>query len=308
MVFLSSSRKITDDYYSTPQKLVDIFKRVLIKYKMENCLYIDPSMGDGRLLRTFPSDNIIGIDINKKHIKNKSDARYINGDFLKYHPDQNQTRIVVAGNPPFSSPGGKNLCILFLNHALTFAKRVILIMPLSMRKWSVLKGVKKNCRLICDVSVPKECHMFEDMNGKIKKVKVCIQVWDSNDTRKNKWPVIDNKSSDFKLFITNKSNSMTPDFFIRRVGTNSNVGMILESSNNFGDKPSCDFGVKCTRKNKNIVMKILTKLHKDKTFEDIVKDRFSTSFPSITKSDIYHIYNNRSYPRYEDHVRCLDFH
>ena len=315
MEFLRRKRKINYDYYETPMALVEVFKGVLRKYQNKSAVYIDPAIGDGRLFNVFPKNpRNIGIDIDTKRVdKLKSSLKKIeNVDFLKYKLPKNlQTNmVVVAGNPPFSDRSGKNLYIKFIQHALSFANLCVFILPLSVKRWSamdqIVKGVSYNIRCVKHIDVPDDCYVFSDYKDNEKIVKICIQVW-ARDGKIQNLPKIDKIARDFRLYSKSDSlpRGVSPDFYIRRVGTKGGVGCVYKNSELFGkNNPGADYAVVCN-KGVNYVYKNLMNLHKNMKFKDAIEDRFSTSFPSLTKNDIYHIYNNKSYPRFEDYVDVI---
>lgn len=289
MAFLNKKRIITDDYYETPDKLIDILINVLkSNIKSNKFLYIDPSVGTGNIFNRLPSKKI-AFDINKKKIKNLNNKKCINKDFLKYYPENDKDRIIVIGNPPFSSKGGVNMYIPFINHALEFAEKVIYILPQSVRKINNMEKIVKNGnKLELDVNIPNKYSKFNNKN-----IKTCIQVWSKGYMR---LPKLDTKCNDF--ILTSVNNGVTPNIYLRRVGTRKNVGMIHYDNTNFKRVPGCDYGIIFKNNNTKKIIEKLKYVYKNGVYNDVINNKFSTSYPSLTKDDIYHIYNNGVYPEY----------
>ena len=109
-------------------------------------------------------------------------------------------------------------------------------------------------------------------------------------------PKLDTKCNDF--ILTSVNNGVTPNIYLRRVGTRKNVGMIHYDNTNFKRVPGCDYGIIFKNNNTKKIIEKLKYVYKNGVYNDVINNKFSTSYPSLTKDDIYHIYNNGVYPEY----------
>ena len=103
-----STAKELDQFYTNP-KIAELFvKKVDELYDFSSFDYvIEPSMGEGHIYDLLPSENRVGLDIEKNH------PDCLEGDFFKWtpeksgieneplFPDEDDPMLMFIGNPPF---------------------------------------------------------------------------------------------------------------------------------------------------------------------------------------------------------------
>jgi hypothetical protein len=222
---------------------------------------IEPSAGDGVWLDQF--DTITGYDLDPKN------PAIIKQDFLDLWLPNNNKRLFV-GNPPYGKRAG--LAKKFMNKCAELGcSHVAFILPASLGKLSVSRGVHKNLHLI------HQEELFDEKfrrDGKLEKVTSIFQVWEwREDKRVDKVEPV--KHKDFS-FVS----PCDADFCLRTHGYSS--GTIIEK----------DF----QQVSKNIALFVEEHtngvLEKFKRIDWSQVNKFSTAQPSFGKADVIRLYNS----------------
>ncbi len=141
----------------------------------EDCVFVEPSAGNGSFFKHLPTNSRIGIDI----VPNDHD--YIVDDFLSWKPRNAHRKYAVIGNPPFGYRGW--LALSFVNHAASFADYIGMILPMSFQ--SEGKGSPKHrvvgAELIYQEHLPNDS--FVDQNEQRVKLNALWQIWKKGDNR-----------------------------------------------------------------------------------------------------------------------------
>ena len=159
---------------------------------IKDCVFIEPSTGEGAFYDLLPIDNRIGIDIFPM-----CDG-VIKQDFLSWTlPEQfSNKKIVFIGNPPFGYRAW--LALVFMNHAAKYADYIGFILPMAFQsegkgspkhrvkgmKLEYYRGLENNC--------------FYLPNGKLCKINALWQIWKKGENEIIKL----NKCSDFIELFT----------------------------------------------------------------------------------------------------------
>lgn len=155
------------------QQLLDFLSKKEVN--LNNCVFIEPSAGNGSFFNLLPKDKTIGLDIYPIA------EDIIQQDFLSWKlPSEFDSKIkVFIGNPPFGYRGW--LALSFMNHAAKFADYIGFILPMSFQ--SEGKGSPKNrvkgMRLEHSEILPKDC--FISPLGKTEKVNALWQIWEKGE-------------------------------------------------------------------------------------------------------------------------------
>ena len=164
-------RTVDLDQYFTSQALVaqciEALQEVVRLDQFD--LILEPSAGSGRFLDALPVDGTLGIDICP------SDPRVQKADFFQWQPAESK-KVLVLGNPPFGQRGA--LAIRFLNHAMTFAHTVALILPRSFNKFTFQNRVDRQYQLAYSQNLDGQFDFRED----VVSVQTVFQVWQRSDT------------------------------------------------------------------------------------------------------------------------------
>jgi len=179
-----STAKELDQFYTHP-KIAELFvKKVDELYDYSSFDYvIEPSMGEGHIYELLPSENRVGLDIEKNH----DDC--LEGDFLKWSPDKSgiennplfpdeDERMLFIGNPPFGR--ASSLAIEFFHHAANFADVVCFIIPRVWLKQTTHARLPSDFGLYWQAILPDKGFIFR---GKPHEVKCVAQCWSRFDPK-----------------------------------------------------------------------------------------------------------------------------
>lgn len=218
-------KEIKNDFYETNQLLLKLLVHIYKKYHKHNYLSIDPAVGRGCVYKQLFKPKA-AYDISKTFLT--ANNKYTVKDFLQVSLKTDPKNTIVVGNPPFRSCEKRHLYLDFINHASNFCHTVIFIVPLSAMKQ---KNIQKVYRLsLAEVYfLPDNVQYFTTLNGDIKKVKVCIQVYKklSLNSFQNE-PKSNVHNKDFigtHLIYKYPRNHF--DFFVRRLDSLKNLGKVV---------------------------------------------------------------------------------
>lgn len=181
-IMKTNKKSILDQYFTKADVAKNLFSKAysIIKKnegpKINDYIWLEPSVGDGCFWYELPSKKRIGIDIDPK-IKG-----IIKSDYLKYQLPTNK-KIIVIGNPPFGHRGV--LALEFIKHSMN-ADYVCFILPMffeSIGKGSAKYRVK-NFNLIHSEKIRKNAFYIPN-KGDID-VKCVFQIWSKKHKSKQK--------------------------------------------------------------------------------------------------------------------------
>ena len=245
-----------DQFFTKPEIARKYYLKTLKFLKKENiniedCLFVEPSAGDGSFFKLLPKNQRIGLDLYPMA------EGIIKKDFLNWTPPKTDKKIIFIGNPPFGYRAW--LALNFMNHASKFADYIFFILPMSFQ--SEGKGSSKyrvkNMKLIHSEIIPNDS--FYEPNGKIVKINALWQYWTKGE---NKIPNFNlfNKYIDIftvdqrKERLCGQEKMDKADFFIQRTFYNEAPKLVK----NFSDvKYTCGYGI-ILKKKKKIIKKILS--------------------------------------------------
>lgn len=251
-----------DQFFTKPEIAKKYYLKTLKFLKKENiniedCLFVEPSAGDGSFFKLLPKNQRIGLDLYPMA------EGIIKKDFLNWTPPKTDKKIIFIGNPPFGYRAW--LALNFMNHASKFADYIFFILPMSFQ--SEGKGSSKyrvkNMKLIHSEIIPNDS--FYEPNGKIVKINALWQYWTKGE---NKIPNFNlfNKYIDIftvdqrKERLCGQEKMDKADFFIQRTFYNEAPKLVK----NFSDvKYTCGYGI-ILKKKKKIIKKILSETNWEK--------------------------------------------
>lgn len=251
-----------DQFFTKPEIAKKYYLKTLKFLKKENiniedCLFVEPSAGDGSFFKLLPKNQRIGLDLYPMA------EGIIKKDFLNWTPPKTDKKIIFIGNPPFGYRAW--LALNFMNHASKFADYIFFILPMSFQ--SEGKGSSKyrvkNMKLIHSEIIPNDS--FYEPNGKIVKINALWQYWTKG---ANKIPNFNlfNKYIDIftvdqrKERLCGQEKMDKADFFIQRTFYNEAPKLVK----NFSDvKYTCGYGI-ILKKKKKLIKKILSETNWEK--------------------------------------------
>ena len=251
-----------DQFFTKPEIAKKYYLKTLKFLKKENiniedCLFVEPSAGDGPFFKLLPKNQRIGLDLYPMA------EGIIKKDFLNWTPPKTDKKIIFIGNPPFGYRAW--LALNFMNHASKFADYIFFILPMSFQ--SEGKGSSKyrvkNMKLIHSEIIPNDS--FYEPNGKIVKINALWQYWTKGE---NKIPNFNlfNKYIDIftvdqrKERLCGQEKMDKADFFIQRTFYNEAPKLVK----NFSDvKYTCGYGI-ILKKKKKLIKKILSETNWEK--------------------------------------------
>ncbi len=251
-----------DQFFTKPEIAKKYYLKTLKFLKKENiniedCLFVEPSAGDGSFFKLLPKNQRIGLDLYPMA------EGIIKKDFLNWTPPKTDKKIIFIGNPPFGYRAW--LALNFMNHASKFADYIFFILPMSFQ--SEGKGSSKyrvkNMKLIHSEIIPND--RFYEPNGKIVKINALWQYWTKGE---NKIPNFNlfNKYIDIftvdqrKERLCGQEKMDKADFFIQRTFYNEAPKLVK----NFSDvKYTCGYGI-ILKKKKKLIKKILSETNWEK--------------------------------------------
>lgn len=227
--------------------------------KIEDCLFIEPSAGNGSFFKLLPKENRIGIDL----------LPLIDGikqmDFLDWELDEKykDKKIIFIGNPPFGYRSW--LALIFMNHAAKFADYIFFILPMAFQsdgKGSP-KGRVKGMRLVHSEMVPN--NSFYKLDNSTVKINALFQVWEKGTqvipdySKADKYInifTVDNREE--RLCGQDKKDYA--DFFLQRTYYSQPPSLVYD----FNDvKYGCGYGVIIKVENKDDVIKFFDRVNWD---------------------------------------------
>lgn len=246
-----------DQFFTTPSIATHYFQMALSVLasdgiRVEECLFIEPSAGDGSFFQLLPKNSRIGLDLFPL-----CDG-VAQQDFLDWTPPVTDKKIVFIGNPPFGYRAW--LALTFMNHAAKFADYVFFILPMSFQ--SNGKGNPKD-----RVQGMKLCHSEHVMNnsffdpaGKCCKINALWQVWKKGVNEKEDFRICAEYVDIFtvdqrKERLCGQTKMQDADFFLQRTYFNTPPSLVKSFSE---VKYVCGYGL-IIKKDKNTVTRILEK-------------------------------------------------
>lgn len=157
--------KELDQFYTKPEvaeRCIDRVQSMLSFDDYDNI--IEPSAGDGALLRLLPEDKRIGVDLDPHH------PEILKMDFFDYKFPKGKN--LVIGNPPFGYKS--KLAIDFFNKCAVYADAIFWIVPRSWSRYGIHSRLNKGIELYWNCLMPDNSFTFgeEDYN-----VKCVAQLW-----------------------------------------------------------------------------------------------------------------------------------
>ena len=156
-----------DQFYSTEEtvdEIMDVFNSTMSEIGLDTTkhTFIEPSAGDGVILRRLPEERRIGIDIDPKH------DDIIDSDFLKWLPNDNK-KYITLGNPPFGVSGDK--VSAFVQHASKFSDVIALGTP------DYFKMEVDDMNLVCNKQLSDNKYRLVDETETSIPIRMHFQVW-----------------------------------------------------------------------------------------------------------------------------------
>jgi len=163
-----AKRTVAGEQYFTPPHLAQNCLDLVGKhYRIDEfSLVVEPSAGTGVFFDRLPPANRIGIDIDPKH------DGLLSADFLTWHPEPGQRKVLTIGNPPFGQRAA--IAVDFLQHAATFSDVVAFILPRSFRKYTFQNRVPRYFHLVDWF----DCREFSRPDGTTVEVNAVFQIWE----------------------------------------------------------------------------------------------------------------------------------
>lgn len=169
--------KALDKFYTKPESArftIDVAKVALMAmgHRLSERCVLEPSAGGGVFLTVLAADghtDVLAYDVAPEH------PEIIKADFLSDvggGVEATREDVITIGNPPFGKGG--RLAVDFLNKALRVSSVVVMILPLTFRKWATQRRVNDDAVLIGDFDLPEDSFT---LMGKEYKVRCCVQVW-----------------------------------------------------------------------------------------------------------------------------------
>ena len=180
---MSETAKELDQFYTHP----DIGKRFVEKidelYDLRSFDHvIEPSMGEGFIYDFLPTENRIGLDLEKNH------PDCLEGDFLEWVPEKSgiefdplfgvRPNIAFVGNPPFGSASG--LALDFFERCSYYGDVVCFIIPRSWMRLGIHKRIPSDFGLYWQAVLPNYAFLY---NGQPHPVRCVAQCWSRYDPR-----------------------------------------------------------------------------------------------------------------------------
>lgn len=197
--------KELDKFYTNKETVKQVVKTCLTFFgSLKTKQVIEPSAGDGKFLdelRKLNLENeVIALDI-LPHNKN-----IIKMNFFDFYIKKSKENFVI-GNPPFGKRS--KLAIEFINHSFKFSDVICFILPVQFERYNTQKQLHQDLKLIYSEKLNRNSFLLEN---KPYDVNCVFQIWvnkNLKEFKKNKnlrlLKALDNKHSDFKLFIHNNT-------------------------------------------------------------------------------------------------------
>ena len=173
---VETSREL-DQFYTNPKigkRFVEKIDELYDFSKFDHV--IEPSMGEGFIYKYLPTENRLGLDIEKNH------PDCLEGDFLKWKPEYSgieyepllgqRPDIMFVGNPPFGRASG--LALDFFRHAANFSDVICFIIPRTWMKHVIHSKIPTDFGLYWQAVLPEHAFIF---NGDPYPVRCVAQCW-----------------------------------------------------------------------------------------------------------------------------------
>ena len=174
-----------DKFYTDPAQARALKYRTYALLGGDRPKYVmEPSAGGGAFLE--PHDDVVSFDLSPDEKAgrtlhpdqvgfNTEDRGSLDPDFLRIVREEagDGRNILTIGNPPFGKRSA--LAVQFVNEYLDVGGVVAFVIPITFRKWSVQKRIRKDARLIANWSVPQTAFHLPD--GSPYKIRCVFQVW-----------------------------------------------------------------------------------------------------------------------------------
>ena len=182
---MTDTAKDLDQFYTHPKISKRFVDKVDEIYDLSSYDHvIEPSMGEGFIYEHLPTQNRIGLDIEKNH------PECLEGDFFEWYPEKSgieyepllgqSPRNIFVGNPPFGRSSA--LAIDFFFHAANFSDDICFVIPRTWSKFSVHNRLPRDFGLYYEAILPEHAFVF---NGRPYGVRCVAQCWSRNDPNPN---------------------------------------------------------------------------------------------------------------------------
>lgn len=244
-----------DQFFTKKEVAQKYYDKMLVFLKEEGinideCLFIEPSAGDGSFFELLPPANRIGLDIYPMCEDIKQ------ADFLSWEMPTTDKKVIFIGNPPFGYRGW--LALSFMNHAAIYADYIFFVLPMSFQ--SDGKGSPKyrvqGMRLIYSEHLPSDS--FYEPDGKLCKVNALWQVWKKGENKRLDTSICSDYIELFtvdqrKERLCGQEKMKYADYFLQRTYYSIQPGLVKDFSK---VKYVCGYGM-IFKKNKKKIKKIL---------------------------------------------------
>jgi len=213
---------------------------------IEDCLFIEPSAGDGSFYELLPSSSRIGLDICPMC----EDIEQV--DFLSWNMPKTNKKVIFVGNPPFGYRGW--LALSFMNHAAKYADYIFFVLPMSFQ--SDGKGSPKyrvqGMKMIYSECLPPDS--FYEPDGKVCKVNALWQIWKKGENIKLDTSICNEYIDLFtvdqrKERLCGQEKMKNADYFLQRTYYSIQPSLVKD----FSDvKYVCGYGMILKRKKKKV--------------------------------------------------------
>ena len=178
-----SNAKELDQFYTHPKIAERFVQKIDELYDFSSFDHvIEPSMGEGHIYDLLPSENRIGLDIEKNH------PDCLEGDFFDWAPEKSgivneplfgeEAKLIFVGNPPFGR--ASSLAVDFFKHAANFGDVICFIIPRVWLKYSTHARLPADFGLYFQSVLPDKGFIFK---GKPHEVKCVAQCWSRFDPK-----------------------------------------------------------------------------------------------------------------------------
>jgi len=179
----TEAAKALDQFYTNPIVAKRFVDKVNELYDLSSYDHvIEPSMGEGFIYDYLPTENRIGLDIEKNH------PDCLEGDFLEWSPDKSGIehepllgtfpKIAFVGNPPFGR--ASTLALDFFDHCAQYGDMVSFIIPRTWMKYNIHKKIPSEFGLYWQAILPDASFI---LNGKPYEVRCVAQCWSKTDPK-----------------------------------------------------------------------------------------------------------------------------
>lgn len=168
-----------DKFYTNEEIIYNIIKEIkhVNEDKYKDYLFIEPSAGDGALLRTMDKLNLkyeaFDLAPEREGITQQ--------DFLQFNSEKYQDKKVITFmNPPFGVNAG--LVKKFFNKASEFSDEIWIIAPRSIKREGIKSKLNPYFKMVTCVDLPKNSFL---LNGKPYDVPCCFSIWVKTDEKQD---------------------------------------------------------------------------------------------------------------------------